>query len=209
MKPYNPLDKRNLGEDVTRKLLERPLAPLPPPRFEGAGVYVIYFTGLNLPFAPYAPIAAGERTDPEIIPIYVGKAIPEGSRVGGMGFDASAGTALFKRLSEHAKSIKAAHNLDSRDFVCRYLTVDDIWIPLAENMLIERFSPLWNNIVTGFGIHTPGGGRSNQKRSLWDVLHPGRALANKLGANLMTKEAIESNIAEKLQELNLTGNQIS
>jgi hypothetical protein len=201
MKPYNPLDKRNLGEDVTRRLLERPLEPLPPSRFEGAGVYAIYFTGRHLPFAPYAPIAAGKKTGPDIVPIYVGKAVPEGSRVGGMQFDASAGTALFKRLSEHAKSVAAAQNLDSRDFVCRYLTVDDIWIPLAENILIERFAPLWNTTVDGFGNHDPGGRRKDQYRSLWDVLHPGRTWAEKLGANPMTKEMIESKIAEKLREV--------
>ena len=33
----------------------------------------------------------------------------------------------------------AAENLDVDDFECRYLIVDDIWIPLGETLLIGRF----------------------------------------------------------------------
>ena len=42
------------------------------------------------------------------------------------------GTALFKRLTDHAKSLDAATNLKLEDFRCRFLSVDDIWIPLTE-----------------------------------------------------------------------------
>jgi hypothetical protein len=34
--------------------------------------------------------------------------------------------------------------------------------------------------VEGFGINDPGKGRLNQKRSPWDVLHPGRGYADRL-----------------------------
>ena len=35
--PYNPLDKRHLGEQVAEALLEQDVQPLPPSRFIGAG----------------------------------------------------------------------------------------------------------------------------------------------------------------------------
>ncbi len=45
-KPYNPLEKRHLAESIANALLVRPVGPLPPEDpFEGAGVYVIYYTG--------------------------------------------------------------------------------------------------------------------------------------------------------------------
>ena len=57
--------------------------------------------------------------------------------------------------------------------------VDDIWIPLGENILIERFKPLWNQVIDGFGNNDPGGRRATQYRSHWDVLHPGKTLGCK------------------------------
>lgn len=74
-------------------------------------------------------------------------------------------------------------NLEASDFHYKSLMVDDIWIPLGENILIERYRPVWNHIITGFGIKDPGNRRKDQHRSLWDVVHPGRKFANKLGEN--------------------------
>ena len=78
------------------------------------------------------------------MPIYVGKAVPAGTRKGGFGLDIEHGSVLYHRLVEHAESVKAAVNLDIADFFCRFLVVDDIWIPLAESVLIEKFKPVWN-----------------------------------------------------------------
>ncbi len=89
--------------------------------------------------------------------------------------------ALANRLKEHAETIQAAENLRLADFLFRYLVVDDIWIPLGETYMIERFQPVWNMIVEGFGIKTPGKRRRGQYTSLWDTLHPGRAFVTKLG----------------------------
>ena len=80
-------------------------------------------------------------------------------------------------MAEHAETVRAASNLDIADFFCRYLIVDDVWIPLAETLLITRFSPLWNSLVAGFGNHDPGKGRHAGRRPIWDTLHPGRAWA--------------------------------
>lgn len=70
------------------------------------------------------------------------KALKAGAHKGGLGLDAEPGQALYKRLGDHAKSIAEATNLKSEDFFCRFLAVDDIWIPLAESLLIEKFAPL-------------------------------------------------------------------
>lgn len=176
--PYNPLSKQNLGHSVAEALLERSVGLLPPASlFEGAGIYAIYYVG---GFGPYAPIAKRNAGGRFSCPIYVGKAVPAGARKGGFGLDAPAGTVLHGRLREHADSIREANNLRIEDFMCRYLAVDDIWIPLGESLLIEMFSPLWNKVVDGFGNHDPGKGRYQQQISPWDVIHPGRSWALKL-----------------------------
>jgi hypothetical protein len=103
---------------------------------------------------------------------------------------------LYDRLSEHAKSVEQAENLDLSDFFCRYLAVEDIWIPLGESLLIEQFSSVWNKIIDGYGNHDPGGGRYNQQRSPWDVLHPGRTWAERLQPNRRS----DTEILDRLHE---------
>lgn len=175
--PYNPLDKLNLGRSVAEALLLRPVAPLAQTAgLVGAGVYAIYYTG---DFPAYAPVAEKNRDGAFGQPIYVGKAVPKGARKGGLTFDASTGAAMRDRLRTHASSIKEASNIDLADFHYRALVVDDVWIPLGENMMIELFQPIWNRVIDGFGNKTPGARRFTQFRSLWDVLHPGRKFALK------------------------------
>lgn len=175
--PFNPLDKKNLGASVAEALLGADIHLLDSlPSFEGAGVYAIYYSG---PFPTYKRLAEANKSTPQV-PIYVGKAVPAGARKGGGAGDSDTpGKAIHNRLSDHAKSIRAAKNLDIADFSCRYLAVDDIWIPLGESLMIARFSPVWNTIVDGFGNHTPGKGRFEGARPRWDVLHPGRPWAEK------------------------------
>ena len=173
--PYNPLENQQLAESVVRALIERPCEELPPPRsFEGPGIYAIYYRG---DFAPYASISVANAEDCEL-PIYAGRARLSGARKGrssGVGE-----TPLYGRLSEHADSVEAATNLDVEHFRCRHLVVEEIWVPLAERLLLERYQPLWNRVIDGFGNHDPGSGRRNQRRSPWDVVHPGRAWAESL-----------------------------
>ena len=174
---FNPLDKRNLGLSITEAIIKQSVYPLKSLQsFLGAGVYALYYKG-NFPL--YAKISEKNKKD-LIQPIYAGKAIPEGGRKGGLGLDAPPGEYLYRRLNEHKKSIEAAQNLCIDDFYCRFLVVDDIWIPLGESLLIERTKPLWNIVVDGFGNHDPGRGRYNQQRSPWDILHKGRAWAENL-----------------------------
>lgn len=176
--PFNPLDKTNLGESVAEAMLQQPISPLPPDApFIGAGIYALYYEG---DLALYTEVSEQNRENRYRWPIYVGKAVPAGARKGGYGLGADPGQALFKRLAEHSVSIDQAENLRLTDFRCRFLVVDDIWIPLAESLLIEMYSPLWNRKIDGFGNHDPGSGRYNQQRSAWDVIHPGRPWARKL-----------------------------
>ena len=177
IKPFNPLDKVNLGESVAEAMLHQQVGALPPSPFIGAGIYAIYYLGS---FSLYAELVEKNRGEQYLWPIYVGKAVPAGARKGGFGLGADPGQVLYKRLAEHAASIEQAHNIDLADFRCRFLVVDDIWIPLAESLLIEMYSPLWNRKIDGFGNHDPGKGRYNQQKSAWDLIHTGRPWADKL-----------------------------
>jgi len=198
LKPFNPLDKQNLGESVAESLLNTEAQPLPPSRFIGAGVYAIYYTG---PFFAYARLAEANRKGQLSYPIYVGKAVPAGVRKGGLGSETVHGQVLYRRLAEHAESIKAAQNLDVEDFYCRFLVVDDIWIPLAESILIERFKPVWNRVLDGFGNHNPGKGRYSGMMPQWDCLHPGRAWAERLQPCAYTAEQLAEKVSKYLHVL--------
>lgn len=182
---------------MTKALLERRarrLGGLDP--FQGAGIYAIYYSGA---FPAYQPIAAEnrERHFPKW-PIYVGKAIPPGGRRGSFSLSATTTTALFNRLREHAESVAAASNLRTEDFLCRFLVVQDLWIPLAEGLLISHFAPLWNRLVDGFGNHDPGAGRYNGLRPRWDVLHPGRPWAVRCRARSETEADIQREVVTYL-----------
>ena len=82
--PYNPLDKRNLADSIQRNILLSPVRSLADDSARqlarGAGVYVIFYTG---DFSEYAEIAR-RNVDGWRLPIYVGKAIPPGGRIGGL-----------------------------------------------------------------------------------------------------------------------------
>lgn len=193
--PFNPLDKKNLGASVAEAMLASKVHPLGDlPEFKGAGIYAIYYAGA---FPPYAEIARRNK-DSKTAPIYVGKAVPAGARKGG-GTGSNGGRPLFNRLSEHAESIRAVGNLNIDDFACRFLVVDDIWIPLGESLLIARYSPVWNALIDGFGNHDPGSGRYNGMRPRWDVLHAGRGWAAKCRARPESPEDIARDVETYLR----------
>lgn len=194
--PFNPLDKKHLGESVGQALLQQPtiaMAELEP--FNGAGIYAIYYTG---DFPAYEAISQRNQNERFLAPIYVGKAVPPGARKGG-DIEADPGSVLFRRLREHAKSLGDVENLDIKDFSCRYLVVDDIWIPLGESLMITRLNPIWNKLVDGFGNHDPGSGRHKGLRPRWDVLHPGRPWAERLAERPETAGQIAEEVREYLR----------
>jgi hypothetical protein len=203
VEPYNPLNKINLAQSIERELLARAAEPLDATAsIVGAGIYVIYYTG---PFSAYGPIRADPAQHDFGAPIYIGKAIPKGGRKGGLGKNSGEGTALRDRLRQHASSISEASNLELGDFWVRHLVVDDIWIPLGENMLIERFKPLWNRAIDGFGNKDPGRRRATQFLSPWDVLHPGRGFAEKLADGGLTADFLLKRVDDYLSGRPLDG----
>ena len=87
----------------------------------GPGVYALFYDG---PHPAYKPIAGTRR------PIYVGKAVPKGTRKG-TGAESDP-YALRNRLRLHRSSIDIAENLAVDSFRCRDLAVVPVWITLAE-----------------------------------------------------------------------------
>lgn len=199
--PYNPLAIENLAESIVTQLTLVEAVPMRDiEHFRGAGCYAIYYTGENLLHPAYARLAAlNTRGGDLIYPIYVGKAIPSGGRKGIAVATGTSQPALYGRLKEHRESIEAAINLDVDDFYARWLTLDNVWIPLGESLLISRYTPVWNALVDGFGNHNPGRERATGLRSRWDTIHPGRTWANVLRDRPETGDDIANDIAEYLR----------
>lgn len=195
--PYDPLSLKALGESLVREMNERPVHALPPEeRFAGCGVYALYYVGGFEPYLPLVERGTDEEGQPRV-PIYVGKAVPSGSRKGATEeFQITQDDKIHSRLREHASTIEDAENLRIDEFRCRYLITAPVWIRLAESVAVNEYRPLWNSLIDGFGIHDPGSGRYDQRRSLWDTLHPGRSWAERLqdreeSAGEIAREAVE------------------
>lgn len=146
------------------------LGDLPP--FSGAGVYALYLVEPS--GSPYEGMIHRD------IPIYVGKAVPEGWRQG----RALEGVTrkLRGRLNEHGKSLDSV-GLKRERFNVRFAVLDGAGLDLIsslESALVREYQPLWNSYVDGFGNHDPGKGRYEQSPSEWDTLHPGRVWADRL-----------------------------
>ena len=177
---YDPLTYENLMAGLSLHFGEQPKVSLGDAKeAAGPGIYALFYAGR---FEAYRPISGTDA------PIYVGKAVPPGSR---RGEDVDVDRPVLRqRLKEHTRSIAAANNLDLPDFTCRFLSVVPVWITLTERFLINRHRPLWNVRLDGFGDHDPGRGRSGSERSWWDTLHPGRSWAGKLQANKSEADAL-------------------
>ena len=183
---------RGVVQQAVQFLDSTPPHPLPPARFAGAGVYLLYYSGT---FDLYSHSARHNQETP-IQPIYVGKAVLPGSRTARSGSTGEENS-LHQRLREHFRSIQSVTNLEERAFQCRFIILDDPeadLIPAVETAFIKHYTPLWNVGVDGFGNHDPGKGRYNQARSEWDVLHPGRAWAERLTGPPPRLEAIIAKI---------------
>ncbi len=181
--PANHIFRSSTFQQVVNEVLDfvvlTPAQPLPPPEaFAGAGIYLLYYTGV---FPPYAPLAQSNSYDLSI-PIYAGKAVPSGWRQARESVSVSRSSALYRRLNEHASSIKVAENLEVADFKCRFVILNDeesSLISAIEAAIIRRYRPLWNSVIDGFGNHDPGINRYGQILAGWDTLHPGRSWEKK------------------------------
>lgn len=202
---FDPSNPEVVGKLIGDTMLEQPRSRLgSTPRFYGSGVYAIYYIG---DFLAYVPIS-GTNT-----PIYVGKADPA---ILNARTPMEQGEKLYTRLtSDHARSIRQAEDHSSAaasgqhvklgDFECRYLVVRSAWQKTAEDYLIGRFKPIWNDevkICYGFGKHGDAPTTRANTRSPWDTLHPGRAWATREGniPNSMTAEQITVRILEHYRQ---------
>ena len=164
-------------------------------KFEGAGIYALYYKGKEGLYAPYGKIINAYAYNE---PIYVGKAEPEGKRQG-RALGRNSGNKLYARLTEHVRSIRAVTGLKIEDFSCRFVICEGdtvTMIPAFEAALTAKFRPLWNTFVDGFGNHDPGRGRVSGVRSLWDTLHVGRKFADKLPPNQCSVKMIKMRIRD-------------
>lgn len=202
---FDPSEPKTVGQMVSIALLAQPLIPLEEivPAY-GSGVYAIYYTGSN---SLYSQIAGSET------PMYVGKADPSDQ---GAGSPREQGPRLTGRLIEHANTIKVAedysHQLPNKlepihlsDFVCRRLVCATNAQLVAEKHLIRIFAPIWNaetKACWGMSKHGDSAGTRSNKRSPWDVVHPGRAWAldARLVDSLSTSE-IRVRIEETLKRV--------
>ncbi|MEF2277749.1 Eco29kI family restriction endonuclease [Deinococcus sp. YIM 134068] len=150
------------------------------------GAYALFYTG---PFDLYAPVVAANQQG-FIQPLYIGKAVPKGDRTGESAKKAVLENSLHKRLYEHTRSISQAENLDVADFSFRVVPTTLHLSAWVESVLISQFVPAWNRHIDGFGNHDPGSGRYNQRRSVWDQIHPGRSWASRM-ANLALYDLAE------------------
>ncbi len=169
-----------LVKDAVRFFNGTPVISLPlPTDFLGTGVYALYFTGQHPFYTRYGEL---NRTEYRF-PIYVGKAVPQGSRQGrGSNNPLNQSKELFNRLGQHANTIGQAVDLNVSDFMCRFVIFEETgsdMISTIEAALIKLNRPLWNSVVDGFGNHDPGKGRYEQAKSDWDVIHQGRPWASK------------------------------
>ncbi len=202
---FDPADPKAIGRMVSIALLAQPVVPLRKIRPSyGSGVYAIYYQG-DHPL--YAAISRSET------PIYIGKADPATD-------DASTareqGPKLTARLLEHAGTIETAEQYAPHlpqhlspirldDFACRKLVCATNAQLVAEKHLIRTFWPLWNSETKacwGMSKHGDAAKTRANKRSPWDVVHPGRVWA--LDARLvdsLTPQQIGQRIDATLQKV--------
>jgi hypothetical protein len=177
---YSSPDFDEIIKDTIRFFNGTPVYNLPlQVKFHGTGVYAIYSIAKKGVYKKFHEI---NRTSFDM-PIYIGKAVPRGWRQARVKSLSDAAThELYGRLSEHAKSIAIGDGIDVYDYHCRFMILEDresTLIGTVEAALIQKYRPIWNSLIDGFGNHDPGKGRYEQAKSDWDVCHPGRKWAEK------------------------------
>jgi Eco29kI restriction endonuclease len=196
-----------LVKDAVRFFNGTPVHELPPLEiFTGTGVYAIYCIATTSPYQRYGELNRLAYNHP----IYVGKAVPKGWRQSRISDDASSTSSeLHSRLREHSRSISSTAGPDRvglgrNDFKCRFVIFEgdaSDMISTIEAALIKLHRPLWNTTLDGFGNHDPGKGRYQQARSDWDVIHPGRAWAEKCQGTANDRDTILERIETHLSRL--------
>jgi hypothetical protein len=194
-----------LVKDAVRFFNGTPVQVLPPPEtFVGTGVYALYYTGRNALYKRYAELNRLAYN----YPIYIGKAVPKGWRQARTSDSAlNQSRELVGRLREHGRNIGLGAGLSLDDFRCRFVIFEEEgsdMISTIEAALIKLNRPLWNTAVDGFGNHNPGSGRYEQAKSDWDVIHQGRAWAEKCNGVHAEKSTVVARIRLHLNSLGIS-----
>ena len=195
---FDPTNPDTAGRLVALALVAQDKVPLARiARTYGSGVYAIYYTGEH---PAYAGVSKTET------PIYVGKADPEQPDARNA---RDQGPKLYGRLTDHRRMIRVvgeyalanglANPLRVEDFQCRRLVCATNAQLVAERHLIGTFKPVWNNevgICWGISKHGDAAKTRKNKRSPWDVMHPGRTWAmDEELEDKMSPELIVSRVA--------------
>lgn len=176
---FDPGNPDTAGRLVALALLAQERVPLERiARTYGSGVYAIYYEGDH---PAYIPVSKTET------PLYVGKADP---KLPDARTSREQGPQLYGRLADHRRMIRTVGDyaklqsmpnpLRIEDFHCRRLVCATNAQLVAERHLISAFNPIWNNevgICWGISKHGDAAKTRKNKRSPWDVLHPGRIWA--------------------------------
>lgn len=200
---FDPGDPDTAGRLVALALIAQDRVPMNRlARTYGSGVYAIYYVG-DHPL--YEAVSKTET------PMYVGKADPDNPTAR---TSREQGPRLFGRLADHRRMIKTVgdyavansleHPLRVEDFEARRLVCATNAQLVAEKHLIGMFRPIWNNeigICWGISKHGDAAKTRANKRSPWDVMHPGRAWAMAEALDdKMAPEVITARIAEHFQQ---------
>lgn len=136
-----------LCKDAVRAFNGTPVCELPPPRFAGSGVYAIYCTAKTGLYERYGKKVNRMGYN---VPIYVGKAVPQGWRqsrtagVDSLSFD--------EQMKFWIGLIKSSIGLEAADFQLRSHCCNVAEIDLAHGvhwLMQNTYQPLWNKIFGG------------------------------------------------------------
>jgi len=184
---FEPFSSENLAEYLFWKFEQQNLKAFwALERFTGPGVYALYYVG---DFLPYEDLTGYDR------PIYMGKAELPGGATGEIRKGKENYPAIYKRLQAHEETIRQAENLRIEDFWVRWMVIDTLWVSALERFALQNIRPIWNRYIKGFGNCDPGNNRrSYQKKTLWDVVHPGREWAKACMEHTLSAEDILAKI---------------
>ena len=142
-------------QEISVKFVEKlPLFSLPESgdidkRFQCPGIYLIYYVG-----AKEKPLYGGQVSSSEDQPIYVGMST----------------VSAFTRLNIHRGKLEKAEDLQVQDFKVRFMGLDiEHYAPCIEGMLIEYYSPLWNDTAVKLSF-----GNASDESNNWYKYHVNR-----------------------------------
>ncbi|NIY67135.1 Eco29kI family restriction endonuclease [Streptomyces malaysiensis] len=183
---FDPLSTEQIANTVCETFERQPLVSMTTeiPRFEGAGLYALYYRGVGV--ALYLPLSALQ------IPVYVGQATSNSAT----GARVRERFPLHSRLKQHRISIIEG-GLPIDEFRFRALLLPDVHANLGENGLRVGYQPVWNSILTGFGSKEQGATTRKSRKSKWDTVHEGRRRTH--GGVVHDVEALVSEVKDHIE----------